>query len=297
LILFDGGLGPAAEWREVSKGGPVVVVRVPEIVGRELGRSTTDRVPLTGRGVDAEMNALAQTLIHHALDEVHVALWRGGPVLGSLHIDPEHAHSGTEGAVVVGHQGLLVLAVVAEDLEAMGLQRVQSVIHLLGGISTRVARENVTIHMAHPSGPGVVDAVWTCNEGRKIYIWLIMRRRGRVVGVRRESTVGIRFSIALVNANNSEAFPVVHHARPVVHIGSLRDIHTPSGEGEGESRKQAQHEQHFFVLFCVAKTNADRCWGVVQRHGEISFWDPRGRWTSWRQPFIEGNGQKKNYLG
>jgi hypothetical protein len=164
LVLFDSRLGPATKGRKVSKGGPVVVVRVPEWVGGELARSTADWVPLAGGGVDAEVNSLTQPFVHHALDEVHVVLCRRGPILSSLHIDPEHADSGSESAIVVGLEGLLVLAVVTKDLEAMRFERVQGVVHLLSRVATRVAGEDVAIHVAHPSRPGIIDAVRTCKK-------------------------------------------------------------------------------------------------------------------------------------
>ena len=47
-ILLDGWLGPAPKGGEVAKGGPIVVVRVPQRIRLELSGATADGVPLTG---------------------------------------------------------------------------------------------------------------------------------------------------------------------------------------------------------------------------------------------------------
>ena len=80
--------------------------------------------------------------------------------MSSLNVNPKHADSGSEGSIVVGHEGLSVtLAVVAKNLKTVRLQRVQSVVHLFGWISARIAREDVPINIAHATRPGIVDAV------------------------------------------------------------------------------------------------------------------------------------------
>jgi len=102
-VLLDRRLGPATERREVREGRIVVVVGVPQGQAAELRRAAHNGVPLAGAGVDAQRDASLLALVHHALQEVDVVGGRGRPVLGALHVQPQHAVLGAVvGKVVDG---------------------------------------------------------------------------------------------------------------------------------------------------------------------------------------------------
>ncbi len=102
-VLLDRRLGPATERREVREGWIVIVMGVPQRQIAELRRAAHDGIPLAGAGVDAQRDASLLALVHHALEEVDVVGGGGGPVLGALHVEPQHAVLGAVvGKVVDG---------------------------------------------------------------------------------------------------------------------------------------------------------------------------------------------------
>jgi len=123
-VLLDSRLGPAAEGLEVTEGGAVVVVGVPQREGLEGRRAAHDGVPLTRAGVDAQRDTLLLALVNHLLQEVHVVGGGRGPVLGALHIEPQHAVlGGANGAVGLRRAGEVHVVVGQVTNSVIHLQR------------------------------------------------------------------------------------------------------------------------------------------------------------------------------
>jgi len=175
-ILLDSRLAPSSEWHEVRERGTVVVVRVPERVVTEGGGAASDGRPLAVAGVDADADTLLHTLVRHLLNEVHVVGLGRGPVLSALDIDPEHTILGAD---------LTVRTVSTSCKNTVTGKVADSIIHLLGGVAARVARENISINVRHTTVPCVGD-------GRR--------------------SVGIGVATGAVHTNHCEAVSVTDHA-------------------------------------------------------------------------------------
>ncbi len=120
-------------------------MRIPEGILSEGRGGAADGRPLRGTGVDADADASLHAFVHHTLDEVDVVGGGSGPVRGTLDIDPEHAELGS-GAQTLLRSGGLVLG--GKGNTTTG-QVVNGSIHLTSRVAAFVARENVTIHIAH----------------------------------------------------------------------------------------------------------------------------------------------------
>lgn len=179
-----------------------------------------------------DRDASGVAAVHHLLEEIDVALGVGGPVLGALHVEPEHAEAGAEvGGVGAG----LYLATSLDVLDIVVGEVVDGVVHLynvdigavrgetlkgkrndgtnlLSGVAARIAWENVAIDIGHATVPGVVDG-------------------GR--------SVRIRLAEGLVHTDDGKPVAVVYHTVKVARVGALRYVHTiKSGHSAHKSHAQ-----------------------------------------------------------
>jgi hypothetical protein len=142
--------------------------------------------------------------------------------LGTLNVNPEHAVLGTDvGAVGVGSHHTVVSEVADSvihlsrnltDGNARPCGESQEVHHLLPGVSTRVAREDVPINIVLAAVPGRVNS---------------------------SGTVGVGVATGAVHAHDGEGVPVVQHALEITGGSGLGNVHSVVTH-DGGDKSQAQ---------------------------------------------------------
>ncbi len=80
-ILLDRRSRPASERVPIIVRRIVIVVSIPQWQVRERRRAAHDRIPLTGAGINAQVDATFTSTLNHGRQKVHVCGRRTRPVL------------------------------------------------------------------------------------------------------------------------------------------------------------------------------------------------------------------------